>query len=216
MNIRINKAHYPVRSLGPGKRIGIWFQGCSIHCKGCVSLDTWRADERKSIAVDELLRWCKSKVSQGVDGITISGGEPFDQPDALLTLLGGLNQLRMEKEIELDILCYSGFPLSSIMRNFPEALELLDAIISEPFRIDLPTRKYLCGSENQILSALTDLGRSRYELAANSSSSLNSMDFCVSGEAVWFVGIPRNDDLAKLKSAVESRGVRLGKLSWRE
>ncbi|HSV19446.1 MAG TPA: 4Fe-4S cluster-binding domain-containing protein, partial [Casimicrobiaceae bacterium] len=46
--IELNKAHWPVTVLGPGKRIGLWLQGCSIHCPGCVSQDTWSADPSKA------------------------------------------------------------------------------------------------------------------------------------------------------------------------
>ena len=49
MKIAINKAHFPVTVLGPGRRIGIWLQGCSIHCKGCVSQDTWAADPGRTV-----------------------------------------------------------------------------------------------------------------------------------------------------------------------
>ena len=54
MLIAINKAHYPVTVLGPGQRIGIWFQGCRIHCPGCVSQDTWAADPGKRMPLHEL------------------------------------------------------------------------------------------------------------------------------------------------------------------
>ena len=55
MLIAINKAHYPVTVLGPGQRIGIWFQGCRIHCPGCVSQDTWAADPGKRMPLHELV-----------------------------------------------------------------------------------------------------------------------------------------------------------------
>ncbi|GHT88813.1 hypothetical protein AGMMS49543_27450 [Betaproteobacteria bacterium] len=76
--LRLNKAHYPVTTLGYGKRIGVWFQGCSIHCKDCVSMDTWEPNGGADIAVPALMDWCKAKAAAGgVDGVTFSGGEPF-------------------------------------------------------------------------------------------------------------------------------------------
>ena len=39
--IGLNRVHFPVTALGPGRRVGIWLQGCSIRCPGCMSLDTW-------------------------------------------------------------------------------------------------------------------------------------------------------------------------------
>lgn len=41
MNLALSRMHFPVTTLGPGDRIGIWFQGCSIRCTGCISKDTW-------------------------------------------------------------------------------------------------------------------------------------------------------------------------------
>ena len=45
--ISINNYKYPVTVLGPGKRIVVWTQGCSIRCKGCMSIHTWTFDEKK-------------------------------------------------------------------------------------------------------------------------------------------------------------------------
>ena len=71
MLIAINKAHYPVTVLGPGQRIGIWFQGCRIHCPGCVSQDTWAADPGKRMPLHELVDWCRRVGANGCDGITL-------------------------------------------------------------------------------------------------------------------------------------------------
>ena len=90
-SIALSRIHFPVTTLGPGRRIGIWFQGCSIHCPGCISMDTW-APSRGITTIDEVV----SAIAQWIptaDGITISGGEPFDQPIALLELLRGLRSL---------------------------------------------------------------------------------------------------------------------------
>ena len=39
--VGVSRLHFPVTTLGPGRRAAIWLQGCSIHCRGCVSRDTW-------------------------------------------------------------------------------------------------------------------------------------------------------------------------------
>ena len=94
-SIALSRIHFPVTTLGPGRRIGIWFQGCSIRCPGCISMDTW-APGRGITTIDEVV----NAVAQWLpvaDGITISGGEPFDQPIALLDLLGRLRSLTAVK-----------------------------------------------------------------------------------------------------------------------
>src|SRR5438094_1700531 len=116
MRIAINKAHFPVTVLGPGRRIGIWTQGCRIHCKGCVSQDTWAADPDRETTVARLIGWCRKTAGSAFDGVTISGGEPFDQPKALSTLLDGLLHWRATDGPDFDILCYSGYRLSHLQK----------------------------------------------------------------------------------------------------
>lgn len=41
MNWRLNKIQYPVYNLGPGRRVGIWVQGCDLGCEGCVNQTLW-------------------------------------------------------------------------------------------------------------------------------------------------------------------------------
>lgn len=215
MKVHLNKAHFPVQSLGPGRRVGIWFQGCSIKCSGCVSLDTWGRRDATTVDVDELLAWCSSHINSGLNGITISGGEPFDQKNGLLCLLEGLIQLRSKAGSEFDLLCYTGHRFSTVVVQHADVLDLLDAIVSEPFIKHLPTQKYLCGSDNQVLRPLSKLGEALYTETEGIRQEGKHMDICVSDGAIWFAGIPRDGDLKRLQHAVERRGLKLGKLSWR-
>lgn len=216
MNILLNKAHYPVTSLGPGRRIAIWFQGCSIGCKGCVSVDTWKHDKKKGVPIESLLAWCKTRAESGIDGITVSGGEPFEQPDALYELVSELQRWSKAAGIELDILCYSGLDLYSIERDYSHIVELLDAIISEPFLRESPTERYLVGSENQKITTLTALGKERYgQPERRMSADVKRLDIHVTEDSVWFAGIPRGDDLSNLNTQLETRGIKMRKVSWR-
>ena len=115
--LQLNKAHWLVTVLGPGRRIGLWVQGCTIHCAGCVSQDTWPKDATKTIAVRDLVAWCKRTAGDALDGVTISGGEPFEQPDGLRALLSGLRAWRESAHLDFDILCYSGYPLATLERK---------------------------------------------------------------------------------------------------
>lgn len=131
------KAHYPVTTLGPGTRAGIWTQGCTLHCNGCLSRDTWDADPRKAVPVETVLGWLKSLPGR-VDGVTISGGEPFQQPAALAALLRGVRAWRDghdHETIALDILVYSGYVYSRLSRTAEtrEILDMCDAVIAGPY-----------------------------------------------------------------------------------
>src|SRR6185369_5076232 len=98
--IAISRIHFPISTLGPGRRVGVWFQGCSIRCEGCISADTWGAG-RGQTTVDEVFSAILPWLTQA-DGITISGGEPFDQADALVALLR-----RVRSATAVDVLVFS-------------------------------------------------------------------------------------------------------------
>jgi anaerobic ribonucleoside-triphosphate reductase activating protein len=218
MKIAVNKAHFPVTVLGPGRRIGIWVQGCSIGCKGCVSQDTWEQDPGRNMTVAQLLTWCKQASGGQFDGVTISGGEPFDQPAALAALLDGLQAWRNKAGLDFDILCYSGYPLATLQKNHAALLAKLDAIIPEPFVDKLPLTQLWRGSSNQPLVPLTARGRERFGqyVDAAPDSAGKRIQTMVDGQQVWFVGIPARGDMAALEASCEARGVAFSTVSWRQ
>lgn len=216
MRILVNKVHYPVTVLGPGRRLGIWVQGCSIHCAGCLSRDTWEPDPNRAVDTDVLLQACRALTDDRLEGVTISGGEPFDQPDALAALLVGLRGWSASRSEAFDILCYSGYPLRVLQGRFPQLLAQLDALISEPFIERLQTRELWRGSENQRLVLLTSLARRRYDQAMRGAENGNrSFQVSVAGGSIWYIGIPQRGDLAALRALAERRGVRQEAVSWR-
>jgi len=93
-----------------------------------------------------------------LDGITISGGEPLDQPEGLNALL---RTIWTEKP-DWSIMVYTGYRLEEIMAD-PARREavigLTDIIIEGPFRVSLPSDHPLKGSANQRIVALSDRGR---------------------------------------------------------
>ena len=183
VNIAINKAHYPVTVLGPGRRIGLWLQGCRIQCAGCVAQDTWAADPGRVISVARLLTWCKSvteKSAETLEGITISGGEPFDQPKALAALLDALHLWRRTSALPLDILCYSGYPLKTLQKRHAALLQKLDALIPEPYVDAAPLTQLWRGSANQslILRATRRIWRQRRAILTNAFKSKATGSVC--------------------------------------
>jgi len=231
MKIALNKAHFPVTVLGPGRRIGLWLQGCRIRCKGCVSQDTWDVDPARETTVARVLTWCRDTVAAhggACDGITISGGEPFDQPEALKALLAALDQWRTTAGLDFDILCYSGYPLATLRRKHAALLDRLDALIPEPFVATQPLEKLWRGSANQSLVLLSERGRTRFGAYVDAPadtfgkriqagiSSVPAKHGEGSVERVWFVGIPARGDLEELEERCAERGVRLAQVSWRQ
>lgn len=201
--IAVSRLHFPVTTLGPGRRVGVWFQGCSIRCPGCISVDTWatgRGLTTVASVMDALAEWLP-----GAEGITISGGEPFDQPEALLTLL-----CRLRESTAADILVYSGHGEGILHPWLARAEGLIDALISDPYDRDAPQSLALRGSDNQRLHLLTDLGRRRF---ASFEREIGPADrrfdamFDADGE-VWFAGIPGKGDIRRLREALSAAGHR--------
>lgn len=225
MKIAINKAHFPVTVLGPGRRIGIWMQGCRIGCKGCVSQDTWAADPGRMMPLPELLNWCRNIVSDSggngggvLDGITISGGEPFDQPQALAALLNGLQAWRKQSMQDFDILCYSGYPYAKLQRLHARLLAKLDALIPEPYQDQQPTQQRWRGSANQPLVLLSERGRERYAQFVDESGldvQTKRIQMMQDGQKIWYVGIPARGEMAALEAACQAQGVVFSQVSWR-
>lgn len=215
--IQLNKAHWPVTVLGPGKRIGLWVQGCTIHCPGCVSQDTWPTDPQKTIAVRDLLAWCRRVSGDELDGVTISGGEPFEQSAGLTALLKALHGWRAAAKLDFDILCYSGLPLKTLERKHAKVLALIDAVVPEPYVDKLPLGNVWRGSANQPLVPLSERGRARYAQHVNApaDSGGKRMQTAIEGGRIWMIGIPDRGDMAKAEALCASRGLTLEKVSWR-
>ncbi|MEV4428203.1 4Fe-4S single cluster domain-containing protein [Streptomyces sp. NPDC049602] len=215
VRLMLNKAHYPVTSLGPGTRAGIWTQGCTIGCAGCVSQDTWAADPGTLVDLAEVQDWL-SGLPDPLDGITVSGGEPFQQPEALGALLEWVHAWRRERPAPVDVLVYSGYSLARLEKDHSALLGLCDAVLTGPYveRLNTPGPSWK-GSSNQRLTALTALGRERYEGTTGSVADAPPMQVAVADGRIWFIGVPRRGDMDRLSARLRSAGITMEEVSWR-
>jgi len=199
--IKLSRVHFPISTLGPGNRLGIWMQGCSIRCKGCISADTW-ANGNEQSTVQDLLSSVSDWLSLA-DGVTISGGEPFDQPEALRCLLIELRK----RNRNADILVYSGYSKELLEPHLSEMVDLIDCLISDPYLIEETDELPLRGSDNQRLTTLTPLGNERfYEYKTRKTKKSRKFDFMIEeGGEVWLAGIPRRDDFRKLEAVMSAQ-----------
>ena len=156
--MRVNLHAVVPRSLanGPGARFVVWFQGCTLGCHGCFNSDTHAASPRLVLAVEELLDRLE-EASATVEGLTVTGGEPFQQPQALRDLLKGIKERTV-----LSVLVFSGYRLDEIRRRplGEETLRCVDVLVDGRYEAARHHGLGLRGSSNQRVHLLT----SRYGL----------------------------------------------------
>ena len=158
IRLAVNRLHYPVTSLGPGRRAAIWTQGCSIGCRGCggcVSKDTWDT-QPATTDVGDIADWM---LAHEPDGVTISGGEPLDQAAGIALLIRELRS----RGPDLDVLLYTGYSWSVAQKRHPWIVELVDVVVAGPYRLNRPSTSPLCGSANQTIHILTERASKKYE-----------------------------------------------------
>jgi anaerobic ribonucleoside-triphosphate reductase activating protein len=194
--INLNRLHFPVSTLGYGQRVAIWMQGCSLQCPGCISHDTWAHGHGK-VPFTTLTTSLASWLSQA-DGLTVSGGEPFEQPLALACLLRWWRQNH-----EGDILVFSGYSWEHLSSRYSQLLALIDVLISDPYQQDAGQTLPLRGSDNQRLHLLTPRASERYAVM----SRQRALDICWDGDRLWMAGIPYPQDMAALQQRLHLQGL---------
>lgn len=201
LSIGISRIHFPVTALGPGKRLGIWFQGCSLRCKGCISVDTW-GKAKELITIDQLMSELQTWLPQA-EGITISGGEPFDQFEALLALL-----IKVREKTTVDILLYTGYSSEKIANQLQLIKPYIDVLISDPFQFQSPQTLRLRGSDNQRLHCFSERAQEKFAYYQQTITTMDKrLDIMFDDEGVvWFAGVPQRDDLLKLQTILKQQG----------
>src|SRR5689334_9956544 len=134
LRLRIARVHFPVTALGPGKRLGVWVQGCGLACPGCMSRDTWDPAGGRAATIADLTGLWRAAASDGATGVTVSGGEPLDQAPALAAFLA-----RVRQDPGADVLVYTGYGREHAWRRAPDVLGLADAVITGPYDAARPT-----------------------------------------------------------------------------
>jgi anaerobic ribonucleoside-triphosphate reductase activating protein len=168
--------------------------------------------------VARLMSWCREVTQGQFDGVTISGGEPFEQADALADLLDAFVDWRTSAGLEFDLLCYSGYPLTTLRKRHARLLKKLDAVIAEPYVDKLPMTQIWRGSANQILEPLSERGHALYDaqVDAVADEAGKRIQLKVEDSKVWFIGIPSRGDMSALEAQCRELGVSFSEASWRQ
>lgn len=123
---------------GYGVRYVIFCQGCTHHCVGCQNPETWDLKGGKEVSVEELVKDISKH--KHIDGITLSGGDPFFQQEECVSLLNLLPK-------NLDVWIYTGFKYEDIKDT--QLAQMADYIVDGKFEQDKKVAGKMYGSSNQ-------------------------------------------------------------------
>lgn len=148
------------RANGPGRRAVVWVQGCDLGCPGCFNPSTHTAAAGAVVEPVAMAQSVAAAISeQHLDGVTISGGEPFQQLEGTLAFLQALRTASPDT----GVIVFSGYTLVELHRRpgASDALALIDLLIAGRYAATRPHGQALLGSANQHHHHLTP----RYQTA---------------------------------------------------
>lgn len=144
------------RANGPGVRAVAWVQGCTLGCDGCFNPLTHPRDG-SGVTVEDLFSRIAA-LGERIEGVTVSGGEPFQQRGPVLELLRLLRA-----RTSLSAILFTGYSYDEV-RRMPGAAELpslLDVLVAGRYERELRRARGLRGSANKTVHLFTG----RYALA---------------------------------------------------
>jgi anaerobic ribonucleoside-triphosphate reductase activating protein len=157
---------------GPGHRAVIFFQGCRFDCEGCFNAELREWKTVRLVDPETLL----AELLNGstVEGITVSGGEPFEQADGLARLL-----FLAKRQYRLSTIVFSGYRYEELVKSGVESKDI-DVLIEGRYVALRPDHEYLRGSRNQRIMLLSD----RYRMADLRRSADMELTFSEDGNRI--------------------------------
>ncbi|MBW4829309.1 MAG: anaerobic ribonucleoside-triphosphate reductase activating protein [Clostridiaceae bacterium] len=119
---------------GPGIRLVVFGQGCKHHCQSCHNPESHSFEGGELMKIDNVIELVKENPL--LDGVTLSGGDPFEQPKSFAVLA------KKVKELGLNIMTYTGYTYEEILDNidlvpgWKKLLYSTDILVDGKFEID--------------------------------------------------------------------------------
>ena len=141
---------------GPGRRAALWVQGCSIRCPGCFNPHSWNFGGGEPLGWPELADAVRvSAADHDIEGLTLLGGEPFDQAAPLAALAEAV------RADGLSVMTFTGYVLEDLRaagrEDWDRLLAATDLLVDGPYLAQRPERRRpWVGSDNQRFRFLTD------------------------------------------------------------
>ena len=151
--LRIGAVTEATEAEGPGRRFAVWSQGCSVRCSGCFNPHLWSADGGELVDPAGLAR---RAAATDVEGVTLLGGEPFDQAEAFADFA------EHAQHLGLSVMTFTGHLLEHLTSTDAPAgaarlVAASDLLVDGPYLADRPdlVRPWV-GSTNQRFHVLTE------------------------------------------------------------
>ncbi len=170
MQLRVAQLIPDTEAEGPGKRFAVWVQGCSLRCPGCCNPEMFSPDKGGSFTAPSALAE-QILATPGLEGISVLGGEPFEQPEALAELC------RLVRAGGRSVMIYTGYTLAELKaKQSPHVDALLatvDLLVDGRYEQGQPekSRRWI-GSSNQVMHFLS----SRYSPEEPRFSTANTVE----------------------------------------
>ena len=198
--LKVAKLKDGCKVLGPEVRFVVWFYGCSRNCPRCVAESMNKSGVFTEYTPEEL---AAKVIAAGVNGVTLSGGEPLEQNTQAL-----LRFLQLLKEAGKNVICYTGMNYDIIKHTpfFQEIFQHIDLLIDGEYLEDQDNGTYLRGSDNQRFIPLSDFFKDDVEIFANKSGRELEIELD-RNNSLDIAGIPQKGFLNILRKKLDDNGL---------
>lgn len=178
--------------LGPGERAVLWVYGCCFDCPGCIAYN-FKHGTFLEAEEEKLAEWF---LETDMKDITISGGEPMLQAEALSKMLQIVRQKR-----DVGVIVYSGFLYEDLLEKgrddegIKKFLSEIDILIDGPYLEEQNENTPYRGSSNQRIIPLTNRYLDQIDEYYYDTNG-RKVEIRVSGEKTLMVGVPSKDQAA--------------------
>lgn len=203
---RLTVARFQSRSeaLGPGARAIIWFHGCAFDCPGCIASEMNRSSAFERFNPRQLAD--RVLGITGIEGLTLSGGDPFDQPP---DSLGAFLEI-IRSRSNLSVMSYTGRTLTHLEQSqrWQRVLSYLDILIDGLYVEALNNGSMWRGSSNQQIHFLSD--RYRAEQSDVTATRDRRVEVRLTADRqLEITGIPPIGFMDRLREHLLSHGLQL-------
>lgn len=175
---------------GPGVRYALWVQGCPLRCPGCCNPHMLAFEEATVWDVQELAQEIVN--TEGIEGLTLIGGEPFAQAAPLAALC------KTVREAGLSVMAFSGFTLRVLQNparaDWQALLAQLDLLVDGPYiqEQQVQNRRWI-GSANQEVHFLTERYAHMREEQEGWDPHPNTIELRLVNGQIFINGFPHED-----------------------